>query len=336
MTPVRSSALKFGAFSAVALLLLLVLVNTMVPGVKGDTHRFHAVFSDVSGLRTGDAVRVAGVRVGTVTGIQVVEKGAEVTFVVRDDQPVLENTRMVMRYQNLLGQRYLALVQPDRRADELEPGSTIPLSRTSPGIDLTALLNGFRPLFQTLKPETVNALATSIVKVLEGEAGSVERLLQQTAEITSYLADRDEIISRVLDNLTPVLENLADQAPRISSTIQQLRRLMKGLARDRQEIGRSIEQVSRLVDSTADLFTDLREPLAEAVRRFRETARMLAANREEFVRALDSFGTTFAALGRAGSYESALNVYVCSLYVKVGDIELNPAGNDGPFSKACR
>ena len=197
--------IKFAAFVAASLVLLLLLVNTMLNGLGEDSRGFDAEFVDVSGLRVGDDVKVAGVRVGRVAEIDVTDEGALVGFELSDDQPILSTTRVVMRYQNLLGQRYLALVQDDDRGGELEAGTSIPTSMTDPGFDLTALLNGFRPLFEVLQPEDVNRLATSMVQVLQGEGGTVEQLLQQTTELTGFLTERDELYGAVLTNLTPVL-----------------------------------------------------------------------------------------------------------------------------------
>ena len=180
MTGIGRVAAKFGAFAVASGLLLLLLVNTMVNGLGGDANTYDAEFADVSGLRIGDDVKVAGVRVGRVESIEVDGDAARVSFELTDEQPILDNTTIVMRYQNLLGQRYLALVQGEDRGKELDDGAKIPLDRTNPGFDLTELLNGFRPLFEVLQPDDVNQLATSMVKVLQGEGGTVETLLQQT------------------------------------------------------------------------------------------------------------------------------------------------------------
>ena len=109
----------------------------------------------------------------------------------------------------------------------------MPLDRTDPGFDLTELLNGFRPLFEVLQPADVNQLASSLVQVLQGEGGTVEQLLQQTTQLTTYVADRDAVIGEVLTNLTPVLEHLQGRGTEIESTVLELRRLMEGLAKDR-------------------------------------------------------------------------------------------------------
>jgi phospholipid/cholesterol/gamma-HCH transport system substrate-binding protein len=327
---------KFGAFAVVSGLLLMLLVNTMVNGLGGDTRTFDAEFTDVSGLRVGDDVKVAGVRVGRVDKIEVDGDSAKVSFELKESQPFLDTTAVVMRYQNLLGQRYLALVQGPDEGDQLKDGATVPLDRTNPGFDLTALLNGFRPLFEVLQPKDVNQLATSLVQVLQGEGGTVESLLQQTARLTNFIADRDDVIDDVLTNLTPVLQNIAGQGTELTSTVQELRRLMTGLARDRKSIGRSIDGVSELVGATSDLLRDARVPAIRTIERFRTVAHMLSASREELNAALRSFGTTFESLGRSASYENAVNVYLCSMSFAFKDNDFNLAGNNGPWSEVCR
>jgi phospholipid/cholesterol/gamma-HCH transport system substrate-binding protein len=333
----RGIVVKFTAFALVSLLLAVVLVNTMLNGVHGDTASYRAKFTDVAGLRAGDDVRVAGVRVGRVQDIRVGHGGAEVRFQIAAEQPLLDTTKVVMRYQNLLGQRYLALVQGADRGARVKPGATVPLSRTSPGFDLTELLNGFRPLFEALRPDDVNALATSVVKVLQGEGGTVESLLAQTSRLTTFLADRDAVVGQVLDNLTPVLSDLAGHGTELQGTVEELRALMTGLARDRKSIGSSIDGMSKLIGSTSALLQETRVPTVRAVKRFRTVMDLFMSDKPEFVAAIGSFGSTLAALGRATSYENAVNIYLCSVIVNVGGARLNLNGSaNGPWSEVCR
>ncbi len=333
----RSIVVKFAIFAVVAGLLGFLLVNTMLNGLNGKTDGYTAEFTDVAGLRVGDDIRVAGVRVGRVQAIAITDQGADVDFDLIEDQPLLTTTKLVMRYQNLLGQRYLALVQGEERGAELEPGATVPLTRTSPGFDLTELLNGFRPLFEALRPDDVNALASSVVKVLQGEGGTVETLLTETGKLTNFLADRDQVVGQVLDNLTPVLVDMAGQGTELRSSVIELKALMVGLARDRQSIGASVDGMSQLIGATSELLADVREPTVAAVKRFRAVMTMFLANKEAFVKAISSFGSTLSALGRASSYQNAVNIYLCSVIVNAGGIKLNLNGSDnGPWSEVCR
>ena len=337
MTGIRTVALKFAAFAAASITLLVLLVNTMHNGVNGKTTEYHALFTDVSGLRVGDDVKVAGVRVGRVDSIDVHGENAEVTFVLAADQPLLDNTRLVMRYQNLVGQRYLAMVQPARHGARLHPDAVVPATLTDPGFDLTALLNGFRPLFEVLQPGDVNKLATSLVQVLQGEGGTIESLLQQTTGLTTFVADRDQVIGQVLTNLTPVLDNLSGHDRELTQTITALKQLMTGLAQDRRSIGTSIDSVSQLIGSTSSLLDDSRRPLVGSVKQLRTVAAMLAASRSRLVNALEAYRVAFGSLGRATSYENAVNVFVCTLRIQLGTApSVNPAGSHPKRSEVCR
>lgn len=338
MTGLKQIVVKFVAFALFSVLLFVLLLNTMLNGSPGDSHDFQAEFTDVSGLRVGDDVRVAGVRVGRVAEIKVSDAGAMVGFELVKSQPLLSNTSVVMRYQNLLGQRYLALVQPKERGAELEGGTTVPTSRTNPGFDLTSLLNGFRPLFETLKPADVNKLATSLVKVLQGEGPTVQQLVRQTAQLTNYVADRDKVIGEVLDNLTPVLNDLAGQGTELEATVIELKAMMTGLAKDRVAIGQALDGVSKLIVSSSDLLAEAKGPVTQASHEFRTTARLLAQNKERLAAAIGAFGTIFEAFGRATSYENALNIYACTIWFEGGGNRVNLSGNSsgGPWSEVCR
>lgn len=336
MTGLRPIIVKFTVFGLITLLIGWILVNTMVNGVKGDREHFTAQFKDVSGLRVGDDVRVAGVRVGQVDDIASTKDGADVKIEVQKSQPVLDTTKVVMRYQSLIGQRYLSMVQDTDTGKQLNDGATIPVERTSAGFDLTELLNGFRPLFQALKPEDVNKLATSLVKVLQGEGGTVETLLQQTGQLTNTVADKDKVIDDVLNNLTPVLNNLAGQGTELRSTVVELKALMQGLAKDRKAIGASISGMSQLISDSNALLRDAREPSIRAVNRFRRTMEEFMDSRRDFVGALRDFDLALGALGRGTSYDNSLNVYICTLTLSVAGAELNLNVKPGPYTEVCR
>lgn len=336
MTGIWKVALKFAIFAACALLLLMLLVNTMLNGAPAGSRMYHADFTDVSGLRAGDDVKVAGVRVGRVQAIKVHGDGARIDFAMTKDQPLLDNTKMVMRYQNLVGQRYLALEQPAHHGAQLQPGATIPTSRTSPGFDLTELLNGFRPLFEVLNPADVNKLANSLVQVLQGEGPTVASLLSQTAQLTSFIADRDQVIGAVMTNLTPVLNNLSGHGTQLNTTINALKQLMAGLAADRQQIGTSIDGVSKLIGSTSSLLDNTRQPLVDSVKQFRAAAKMLQDSEQQIDGAITGVTAVFSGLGRATSYQNALNAYVCTLRLGLGTSQTAQVGSTSNLSGVCR
>jgi phospholipid/cholesterol/gamma-HCH transport system substrate-binding protein len=95
---------------------------------------------------------------------------AQVTFDLQDEQKIYKSTRLALRYQNLLGQRYLSLTAGAQRgARAVARTNEIGAGMTDPGFDLTALLNGFKPLFETIDPGEVNKFANNIIAVLQGQ-----------------------------------------------------------------------------------------------------------------------------------------------------------------------
>lgn len=117
-----------------------------------------------------DRTRAAGVEVGKVTLIDG-DKQVLVDFTVDRSLSLDQATTASIRYLNLIGDRYLELGR-GHSGQRLAPGATIPLEHTHPALDLDALLGGFRPLFQTLDPDKVNSIASSIITVFQGQGAS--------------------------------------------------------------------------------------------------------------------------------------------------------------------
>ena len=332
----KSTLIRFVAFAVAALVALVVLANTMGNQVAGSSHKFAADFSNVSGLRVGDDVRAAGVRVGRVESIDLRgQDTARVKFTLSDDQGIFDTTTIVIRYQNLLGQRYLSLTPGEEKGKRLVGDSIVPQSRTSPGFDLTALLNGFEPLFATLEPAQINRLSESIMAVMQGQGGTIESLLSETAELTNHLADKDDVLGRVLDNLTPVLQDVSAQDEQLDSTIEALQTLMTRLASERKTIGETIDGVAQLSAVTADLATDARPSFVADVASLRRTARLFVDNTQALIRAFSTLPTTTEAFARPMSSGTWLDIYICNIETVIRDTSV-PLGPDGPYSAVCR
>ncbi|MET7670658.1 MCE family protein [Micromonospora luteifusca] len=303
--------LKLMAFAAVTLLLTALLAQTLgafPPG--GVTYR--ARFTDVTGLLAGDDVRVAGVQVGRVRDIRVVDDTlAEVAFTVTADIPVATSVRAKIRYRNLVGQRYVALSEGPGEGRPLRPDGLIPLGQTTPALDLTVLFNGFRPLFTALRPEDVNKLAYEIIQVLQGEGGTVSSLLQRTASLTNTLADRDAVIGRVITNLNGVLGTLADRDQNLDQSISQLQQFVSGLSADRAAIGESLVSIGELTTATSSLLREVRPPLAADVRALDELSGTLNRNAAVIDGALGRLPQRYESLTRVASYGSWFNFYLC-------------------------
>ena len=202
-------------------LVIFMVVTTLATGVLvitignldfGTSRQYKAEFTDATGVNKGDDIRIAGVKVGTVKKVEIVDRTrALITFSVQESTALSKATRADIRYRNLVGQRYISLSNEIGDSAKLAEGATIPVSQTSPALDLTVLFNGFKPLFEALTPSDINQLSYEIVQVFQGEGGTLEGLLAHTASVTSTLADRDQIISELIDNLNEVLAHIGSR-----------------------------------------------------------------------------------------------------------------------------
>ncbi|WP_432000228.1 MCE family protein [Streptomyces sioyaensis] len=309
---------KFSIFAVVTLLATALLSATIVNVDFTPKDTYKAVFSDVTSLEEGDDIRVAGLRVGEVEAIKIKQGGqikgrtlAEVTFSVTDDRPLLTSTRAVIRFRNLVGQRYIALTEGVGDGTRLKPGSSIPLSRTQPALDLNALLNGFKPLFAALSPKDVNQLASEIIKTLQGEGGTVNSLLAHTASLTTTLADRDQLIGSVINNLNEVLGTLDKRSTRFSGLLKQLQRVISGLSADRVAIGDSLTGISDLTGATSGLLRDGRPALRSDIAGLSELSGTLNKNQKTVEGVLKRLPHKLNKLTATGSYGSWFNFYLC-------------------------
>jgi phospholipid/cholesterol/gamma-HCH transport system substrate-binding protein len=316
-----SALVKLVVFAVVTVLATGVLAATIGNIRLGGTKTYHAMFTDATGLQTGDDVRIAGVRVGEVGGVGVADGPARalarVTFTVDSDRTLPQSTRALIRYRNLVGQRYVALSEGAGASRSLAEDGTIPLRQTAPALDLTVLFNGFKPLFAALNPEDVNAFAMEIVKTLQGEAGNVSSLLSHTASLTSTLADRDAVIGRTIDNLNAVLGTVDQRDRQLSTLLLELQRFVSGLAEDREAIGASLTNIAGLAESTAGLVKDARPAIRDDVRELGEVSKNLDDSKELVAATLQRMPDKLNTITRTATYGSWFNFYLCDFTGRV-------------------
>lgn len=329
---------KSVTFILVTVLATVALAATIRNDRGGSVREFHAVFSDATSLNRGDDVRMSGVKIGTVTDIDVADKRlARVTFTVAKSAPMTVGTSAELRFRNLIGQRYISLHPPEDATTRLTPGHTFGLDETRPALDLTMLFNGFQPLLRLLSPEDVNNLSAQIIAVFQGEDATVDGLLSSTASLTSTLAKKDEVIGQLITSLSSVLETVNDRSSQLDTTIVTLQQLVSGLAEDRKTIGSTLDGLGDLTTSVADLLDDGREPLQGSITALDDLAGNLSKGEPELDSFLEQLPLKLDRIGRTGSYGSWFNFYACSIEGKIP----RPEGYFGdlgaqPIAERCR
>jgi phospholipid/cholesterol/gamma-HCH transport system substrate-binding protein len=320
---ITGTAVKLGIFSLVLLLFTAMLIVVFGQMRFDRTTGYSAIFSNSSGLRSGQFVRASGVEVGKVSKIELIDGGskARVDFQVDRSLPLFEGTTAGVRYLNLIGDRYLELKRGDSDK-RLPAGGTISLEHTQPALDLDALIGGFRPVFRALDPDKVNNIAQSIITVFQGQGGTINDILDQTASLTSALADRDQAIGEVIKNLNTVLDTTVKHQQQFDQTVQDFERLITGLKNRKDPIASSVANISDAAGTIGDLLADNRPLLQSTITYLEGVQQPLVDQKDQLNDILVRLPTAFKIIGRAGGiYGDFFNFYACDISLKLNGLQ---------------
>ena len=316
---------RVALFTAVCVVFTFALIAVFGQLRFEDRTGYHAVFSNISGLKSGNFVRIAGVEVGKVGDLTLHRDGTvTIDFTADKGVRLSEGTKAVVRYENLIGDRYLALEAGPGPPRRLPPGATIPLVRTSPALDIDALIGGFRPLFRALDPDQVNALSGQLLQIFQGQGGTLASVLAQTSMLTSTLAGRGELIGELITNLNTVLHTFATRDHEFSDGLDKLSQLMDGLAQRKTDISTGLAYINAAAGSIADLLVQARQPIKDVVRETDRMSGQVLSDRDYVDGLLKSLPDVYQVLSRQGLTGDYFGFYFCEVLLKLNGKGGNP------------
>jgi phospholipid/cholesterol/gamma-HCH transport system substrate-binding protein len=323
---ITGTAVRLGIYSLV-LVVFTALIIVVFGQIRFDrTNSYSAEFNNASGLRDGQFVRASGVEIGKVKKVRLIDGGkrARVDFNVDHSLPLYQSTTAQIRYADLIGNRYLELKRAEGEGAErvLPPGGFIPLSRTQPALDLDALIGGFKPLFRALNPDKVNTIASAIVKVFQGEGGTINDILDQTAQLTSQLAERDQAIGEVIKNLNIVLDTTVKHRNEFDQTVNNFEVLISGLKNHADSIAAATAHISDAAGSVSDLLADDRPVLKDDVARVQAVLQPLVDQRAQVDDTLTKIPQVEQSIARVvGTYGDWANLYLCDITILLNGLQ---------------
>ena len=322
MTRPIGTLIKFTIFCVVMAMLTAFLFIIFGQVRTGSTHGYSAVFSDASRLKSGATVRVAGIRVGTVQDVSLrPDRKVLVTFDADRNIVLTTGTKAQIRYLNLVGDRYLELVDSPGSTKILPAGAQIPQDRTAPALDLDLLLGGLKPVIQGLNPQDVNALTASLIQVLQGQGGTLDSLFSKTSSFTNSLADNNQVIEQLIEDLKNTLDTLSKDGDDFSGAIDRLDKLIKGLSADRDPIGAAITSLDNGTASLTDLLGRARSPLAGTIGQLNRLAPLLDNDKDRLDASIQRAPDLYRKLARVGSYGSFFPYYICGIAFRASDLQ---------------
>ena len=321
----RSVLIKVSVFAVVMVLVATGLVLVFGKFRFSSGQSYHATFAEASRLKAGQDVRIAGVPVGSVKGVSLnPDNTVDVAFDVDKRYQIYSSTRAAVRYENLVGDRYLEILAGPGDLKKLAPGSTISQENTQPALDLDALLGGLRPVLKGLDGQKINEVSNAVIELLQGQGGALSTLLTTTSSFTRDLAARDQLIGDVIDNLNTVLGTIDDKGAQFDASVDQLQQLVSGLAEGRDPIAGAIPPLASASTELTNMLEKGRRPLQGVIENVRPFAQRLDERKGDINKVIEPLAENYLRLNALGAYGSFFNIYYCSIRMKIN----GPAGSD--------
>jgi phospholipid/cholesterol/gamma-HCH transport system substrate-binding protein len=317
--------LNVGIFTVAMLLVAAMLVVVFGEFRFAPETNYHATFTDASRLKAGQDVRIAGVPVGTVGKLKLNgDNTVDVSFDVDKRYQLYTSTRAVVRYENLVGDRYLEITAGPGELRKISPGSTIPRENTAPALDLDALLGGLRPVLKGLDGGKINEVSSAVIELLQGQGGALSNLLSTTSAFAQNLAARDQLIGDVINNLNTVLGTVDEKGAQFDASVDQLQKLLTGLAQGRDPIAGAIPPLASASNDLTDMLTQSRRPIQGVIENVRPFAQRFDERKTDVNKVIEPLAENYLRLNALGAYGSFFNIFYCSTRLKIN----GPAGSD--------
>lgn len=283
-------------------LLFTVAINFKRLPFVGGGDEFRAEFTDASGLVSGEEVRVAGLKVGTVTGIELGRARAIVTFTVKGVE-LGKDTTAGIEVKTLLGQHYLS-VSPagDGKLDE---GSLIPLARTSTPVNIVPAFQRLTTQTQEIDTVQVAAAFDALSVTLDRTAPEMTQTLRGLSRISKSITVRDEQIRELFTRTSFVSGVVADRDEDIAQLLTDTSVVLAELDRRRETITRIISGTSSLARQLSGLVRDNQGQLQQALTKLNGVLAVLRKNKaniDDAIRVTAVYGREFVNVGGSGRF----------------------------------
>jgi phospholipid/cholesterol/gamma-HCH transport system substrate-binding protein len=269
----------------VALLLLIAAAMRAqdLPLIGGGT-TYYADFSEAGGLKTGDEVRIAGVRVGKVDSMQLEGDKVHVGFKIKTDARLGQDTEAAIQVKTILGSMYLALVPEG--GGELSHGATIPTSRTSSPYNVVDAFTGLAKTSGNIDTGQLARSLTTLADLTRNTPASFQRALKGVSALSRVVASRDQQVNTLLKSLDRVSTVLDARDQDIVSLMSASRTLFNALLKRRAAIHNLLRATVTLSTQLTGLVRDTRADLKPALTHLANVVDVLNKNEDNLDNAL--------------------------------------------------
>ncbi|MBX9359750.1 MCE family protein [Streptomyces sp. WAC04114] len=269
--------------TALALLTAAAFNADSLPLIGGG-ETYSAAFSEAGGLKPGDEVRIAGVKVGKVEEVDLAGDHVEVTFKVKGDPEVGSETGASIRVKTILGAKYLAL--HPKGPGRLKPGSEIPLRRTVSAYDVVQAFSDLTTTTEEVDTQRLAKALDTISTTFQDSPEEVRASIKGLSRISRTVASRDKALRGLLDHANGVTGVLADRTGDFTALVEDGDKLFKEISKRRTAIHKLLKSSAALGIQLSGLVEDNREEIGPALKGLNTFVRMLERNQASLDRSV--------------------------------------------------
>jgi phospholipid/cholesterol/gamma-HCH transport system substrate-binding protein len=284
--PSGRSLLSFTVFVALTTTLTVFIGQQILATGWSDRYELTATFDDVTGLLTGDQVKISGVPVGRVNEIGIRQGKAVVVMEVDRDVRVPDDSTAAVQWRNTMGQRVIYL-KPGASGRMLADGGRVP--HTQSVVDLGEIVNALGPLTGSLDPDMLNKLLQGFAQTLDGNEDNVNAMIQNVDLLLAAFGRRAQTIQQMIDNYQTVAEAVRTRDRQIAASIDNLEQLTGVFAGNRQLLEGAVVEVSNVTSALNEVLGGNEEQLSRIIENltaFTQTARWKIDSLEKMVQQL--------------------------------------------------
>lgn len=293
----------------IGLVLVAAIYSDDLPVIGGGT-TYSAEFREAAGIQPDDEVRIAGIKVGTVSDVELDGDRVVVSFKVKDAW-VGDRSRADIKIKTLLGQKFLS-VEPDGEA-VLDPDNRIPLERTTAPYDV---LEAFRGLAETVNEVDTAQLGKSFEVIAETFAETpdeVRSALTGLQSLSKTISSRDRELATLLSNTRQISDTLADRDAELVKLLTDGNLLLTEINNRRNAIGTLLTGTRELARELQGLVADNEKQLGPVLDSLDQLTAMLQRNQDalgEGIKKMAPFARQFNnAIGNGRWFDN----YICGL-----------------------
>jgi phospholipid/cholesterol/gamma-HCH transport system substrate-binding protein len=286
MTPFRErNPVTVGAvgLGVIAAMLLFAFNIDRVPFLNGT--KYTAAISEAGGLKPNDEVRIAGVKVGKVTAVDLDGDHVRITFRVNRGTEFGEDTGASVRIKTLLGQKFLML-EP-KGPGQLAKGSEIPISRTVAAYDVVEAFSDLATTAEAIDTEQYAKALDTIATTFKDSPDEVRGAVKGLGRLSRTIASRDAQLRELLDHTAGVSQVLADRNQEFVSLMADGDLLLKELERRRQDIHVLLVNTSKLSVQLTALVRENQKDIGPALQNLRNVVAVLQANQANLDKSIE-------------------------------------------------